>query len=113
MIAEQLPLFSLDPRTHARTDDPDTSRAAAHALGDQAARMRRLLAAFAVGPMTAEEAADAAGFGPEEGAWKRVSDLARLGLIADTPQRRTGRSGRAQIVRAITADGLREIGRTP
>jgi hypothetical protein len=71
--------------------------------------MRRLLWAYHTAPRTAEEAADTAGYGPDSGAWKRVSDLAVLGWIEDTGDTRPARSGRAQIVRRITDDGRREL----
>jgi len=59
----------------------------------------RLLAQYRFGAwFTAEEAAEAAGYTPADGAWKRVSDLVRLGLLVDTGERRKGRSGRSQRV---------------
>jgi hypothetical protein len=103
-------VFDLTPRTHARGTDPSTSRAAAAQLSDKRTMMRRLLLAYFVyGPLTAEEAADVCGYTAESGAWKRCSDLALHGLIDDTPLRRTGRSGRAQLVRAITDAGRKAI----
>jgi hypothetical protein len=100
------PLFELDPHTHARRDDLDTSRAAAHRLSSQSTMLRRLLAAYAVEPLTAEEAAERAGYEPLAGAWKRVADLERLGLVENTDERRPGHSGRLQVVRAITEAGM-------
>lgn len=100
---------TLEPRTHARRSDPDTSRAAARELSDRATMMRRLLRAYAVRPMTAEEAASACGYTAESGAWKRVSDLALHGFIEDTGARRPGHSGRAQMVRQITLEGVRAL----
>jgi len=68
--------------------------------------MRVLLWGFADDQdMTAEEVADACGYTAAQGAWKRVSDLATQGLIADTGTRRLGRSGRYQIVWRITDAG--------
>lgn len=99
-------LFELEPRTHARRDDLDTSHDAARRLGDQTSIMRRLLAQYAVEPLTAEEAAERAGFEPLAGAWKRVADLVRLGLVEDTELRRPGHSGRLQVVRTITQAGM-------
>ena len=101
----QLELFDLLPKTHARSGDPATSHAAARQLSDKTTMMRRLLVAFGSRAMTAEEAADACSFTAEEGAWKRVSDLANLGLIEDTGQTRQSRAGRAQVVRRITQEG--------
>lgn len=99
------PLFDLDPLTHARTGDPDTSHTAAVRLSDKRTMMRTLLVAFNRRPLTSEEAADICGYDASSGAWKRVSDLHQLGLIEDTGLRRVGRSGRAQMVRRITGDG--------
>ena len=97
--------MTLDPHTHARTTDPATSHLAAAKLTDKTTMLRKLLWAYAVRPMTAEEASDYCGYTAADGAWKRSSDLAARGLIVDTDQARTGRSGRLQIVRAITQDG--------
>ena len=99
----------LDPRTHARTLDPATSHDAARQLTDKATMLRRLLAAYAIGPMTADEATHVCGYTPRDGAWKRISDLAQLGLIEDTDVTRVGRSGRAQMVRRITDEGRRAL----
>lgn len=109
MTAE--PLFDLDPHTHARTGDPRTSHAAARRLAARETMLRRLLAEFARYPdgLTAEEAAAFAGYTPADGAWKRVSDLALAGWIADTGRNRTASSGRDQIVRRITDAGRRVL----
>lgn len=97
--------FGLDPRWHARRGDPDTSHAAASELSDKTTMMRRLLAVH-VGPgLTSEEASWVCGYTAEDGAWKRVSDLAVLGLITDTGVRRFGSSGRRQMVRRVTEEG--------
>jgi len=90
---------------HARSTDPETSH------GEISARrarsmMLRLLAVYAKGPATADEAARAAGFTADDGAWKRVSDLFGLGLITGTGQTRLGDHGKPQAVRAITRAGL-------
>lgn len=104
----------LDPRTHARRTDPDTSRAAAHDLGNaRITLMRSLLRTFADrGTLTAEEAADLSGVDQWQ-ASKRVSDLDNLGWIEDTGWRRRGRAGRTQMVRQITDAGRRELGLLP
>lgn len=105
MTAE--PLFDLDPHTHARTTDPRTSHAAARRLARRVTMLRRLLTEFARFPdgLTAEEAATFAGYTADDGAWKRVSDLALAGWIEDTGRNRIASSGRDQIVRAITDTG--------
>src|SRR5262245_45406436 len=94
----------LDPHTHARTEDPDTSHTAARRRSDQTALLHALLRPFTREPLTCEQAANRAGIDPER-ASKRVSDLVRLGLLEDTDDRRTGSSGRPQIVRRITTAG--------
>lgn len=99
----------LDPRTHARSADPWTSHAAAERLAKKTTMLRRLLYAYAARPMTAEEAAEYCGYSAEDGAWKRSSDLAARGLIEDTDTARPGRSGRLQIVRRITDEGLNAL----
>lgn len=106
---EEIPLFDLDPRTHARWGDPDTSHAAARALSPRQTMMRRLLTAFMVEPLTADEAIWRCGYTAEAGAWKRISDLTLAGFLEDTGQRRPGRSGRDQMVRRITAEGRRAL----
>lgn len=104
-------LFDLDPATHARREDPDTSHAAAAQLSDKAAMMRRLLSAYSWAPdgLTAEEAATFAGYAPADGAWKRVSDLSARGWIEDTGRRRYASTGRLQIVRGITHAGRQAL----
>jgi hypothetical protein len=98
--------MSLDPHTHARAGDPDTSHAAARQL-EARTMLRRLLLAYADhDSLTAEEAADACGYTADEGAWKRCSDLANQGLVEDTGERRLARSGRWQMARQITLAGI-------
>lgn len=98
-----------DPRSHARRTDPDTSRTAAERLTDKATMMARLLVTYLDANRTTDEAIEAAGYEPADGAWKRVSDLANHGLIADTGERRVGNAGREQIVREITRAGLVQL----
>jgi hypothetical protein len=95
----------LDPRTHARTSDPGTSHEAAARLTNKRTMMRRLLTEFLRRPMTAWEAGEACGYSADEGAWKRVSDLANEGWVEDTGATRIGPKNRRQIVWAITDDG--------
>lgn len=98
--------MTLNPTTHARVSDPDTSHAAAAALSPKATMLRRLLVAYReYGPQTTDEVIVSAGFGPVDGAWKRVSDLLHLGLIEDTGDRRPGLSGRDQRVCQISEAG--------
>jgi hypothetical protein len=106
----QIPLFGdLEPRAHARTADPDTSHAAAHRLSNKQTMLRNLLTVLGSrGPSTSDELVTGCGYTAESGAWKRVSDLVRLGYAEDTDERRPGRSGREQVVRRITERG-REV----
>jgi len=100
---------ALDPHTHARTTDPDTSSAAARRLSDKRTMMRRLLRAFEAGDSTAEEVAARCGYTAADGAWKRVSDLRNAGWVEDTGHRRPGSSGRQQMVLAITDAGRDQL----
>lgn len=100
-----IPAGHLDPRTHARRADPDTSHEAAARLSDKTTILRNLLDAFMDGPLTADEAALVAGYAPTSGAWRRVSDLTVRGLVEDTGDTRPGVSGRPQMVRGITEAG--------
>lgn len=104
-------LFELDPHTHARTSDPRTSHAAAHRLAHRETMLRRLLVEFERYPagLTAEESSTFAGYTADDGAWKRVSDLALRGWIEDTGRNRIASSGREQIVRRITAAGRKAL----
>jgi len=94
-----LPLWTL-----ARTSDPETSRKAAASL-DTRNHLGVLSAAYeAAGEhgLTDEEAATATGLAA---AWKRCSDLRRLGHIVPTGGTRTGKSGREGIVCRWLGDG--------
>lgn len=97
---------------HARNSDPATSHTPldAHRVRSM---MLDLLDAYATGPKTADEAARAAGFTADDGAWKRVSDLHALGLIRNTGQTRIGDHGREQQIRVITPAGLLVHERNP
>lgn len=92
--------------THARTDDPDTSKAAAALVASPQVQVARLLLSFAVTPlgMTADQASAHAGL-DWVGGRKRVSDLLNAGLIEDTGQRELGEHGRLVRVLRITDDG--------
>jgi hypothetical protein len=106
---QQLSIY--DAAAHARRTDPATSHAAAHALADKATMMRALLNVFAghTGGLTSEEACHLAGYGPADGAWKRVSDLKTAGHIIPTGDTRAGGSGRQQAVLAITEEGRKAL----
>lgn len=101
-----------DPESLARRDDPATSHEAAQ-LSQRAISMRiRLLQSYVRhGAMCAEQAAAVAGYAPADGAWKRVSDLLRLGLLYDTGRTATASSGREQRILALTQKGWQEAQR--
>jgi len=88
---------------HARNTDPDTSHAAAQPTQRTFTLMGNLYktykAAYQNGMgLTASEAATAAGYTDADGAWKRVSDLLKMGLLVDTGIRRPGPHHRKQRV---------------
>jgi len=83
-----------DPATRSRRSDPETSKAAARSLRtrpilEKLAEAYRSAGSFG---LTDEEAGNRTGI---EGAWKRCSDLRRLGVIIETQWTRRGSSGRA------------------
>jgi hypothetical protein len=113
VTTDQPALPGLDPRTHARTADPDTSHEAARRLTSKATMMRTLLRTYDYwGWLTTDEAIGRAGYRAEAGAWKRISDLAMHGFIEDAGPRRPGLSGRLQIVRRITDKGRKALEET-
>lgn len=68
----------------------------------------RLLEQFAAHPagLTAEEAAYRAGFDRTDGAWKRVSDLRKMGFVTATGRTRIGaHSNRQHEVLTISQGG--------
>lgn len=85
------------PRRLARTTDPVTSKQAA-AKVQRATMLHNLTTVFQQnwGGLTAEEAAQIAGYSAADGAWKRVSDLLNTGVLTDTGLTREGSSGRQQ-----------------
>jgi hypothetical protein len=107
-VPGQMVMVKMPP--HARNTDPRTSHAAAAALADKHTMMRTLLLAFATREsMSSEQACRVCGFGPEDGAWKRVSDLKRAGFIAPTGNTTTGSSGRSVELLAITEEGRKQV----
>jgi len=75
--------------SHARVNDPETSKAAAERTalraGSAKASILRVLAVRWGGPMTFEEVARAANIS-ESSAWKRLSDLKREGRVVVVDQ---------------------------
>lgn len=100
-------------RTHARTTDPSTSKAAAASL-DVRSQLTKYEEAFRYAytngqGLTAEEAAHASGLGTDGGNYtKRVSDLINRGIIEPTGETRRGSSGRKQRVLKYVSQADRE-----
>jgi hypothetical protein len=97
----------------SRSTDPTTSHEAEAKLSSRDAIIRRVVEAHADAGgqgLTADECADIIGI---DGAWKRCSDAVSMGFLWENGDRRSGKSGRAQVVRVITAHGLRLVGRVP
>jgi hypothetical protein len=88
------PLFAIPL---ARSSDPPTSRRAADSLDPRSLlhRLARVYEAAGAAGLTDEEAAAQAGIPT---AWKRCSDLRRLGYIKTNGATRVGSSGRDQMV---------------
>jgi hypothetical protein len=105
---DDLPMFA--PPV-SRASDPTTSHAAEKRMASRDAIIRRVVEAHAdAGPhgMTADECAAVIGI---DGAWKRCSDAVAMGYLWENGDARSGRSGRAQVVRVITAHGLALLAR--
>lgn len=99
----------------ARRSDPDTSHEFVLTVGDA---HRRYLCIYAIGGsaaqgvratnLTPDEAAREAGDAPGPGPRKRISELKRAGLLADSGKRRSSALGRPQQVLVLTEHGRRE-----
>lgn len=94
---DALDLFALRYGMRARASDPATSHAAAQSLDTSTiiAQLSRAYRDAGGRGLTDEEAGDIVG---AVSAWKRCSDLRRLGRIVATDRTREGSSGRAQRV---------------
>lgn len=97
----------------ARRTDPDTSHEFVLVVGEA---HRRLLAVYAVDysrtdvppGLTPDEAAAEAGMQPGVGPRKRISELKRSGLLADSGGRRPSMLNRPQQVLMLTEHGSNE-----
>lgn len=99
-----LDLLASVPITH--TGDPDTSRDAAEALGEHRWTLcLAILQAVAPGPLTVDGIQNAMGDADTYRVRRRVSDCHRCGWVMDSGRRKPGRSGRLQVVWAITENG--------
>lgn len=103
------------PHTLARTTDPVTSLAAAHALSKRASHLRAVLEAYRFnGPITDVEAARRSGLDRIE-TTRRASELRSAGLIEPVEidgvlQTAELPSGRRGMLCAITAAGQEALG---
>lgn len=109
--------MNIDTLPQARLSDPETSHASAARLRARSTivALLRVYAGEPLHGLTAEQASERVG--NPDGAWKRVSDLQRLGLIepaVDAYGRsvtRTASSGRQQRVLTITGLGVATLAR--
>jgi hypothetical protein len=117
-VARAAALPDFQPHEHSRTDDPDTSHAAAQQVVDAPEVQRRVLAIFRLHPagLTDEQlidiyqdvhARDTRSRESVASPRKRRSDLSNSGLLVDSGARRLLRSGRHGIVWQL-ADGVAE-----
>jgi predicted ArsR family transcriptional regulator len=109
-MTEQADLFApalpkWEPRTHARSDNLATSRAAAESMPESAASLcRRIFACLREhGAATQSEIAARLGL-LDHCCNKRISDLKNAGLVHPSGVTRTGPSGRQQTVWIPTID---------
>lgn len=93
---------------NVRNTDPDTSKDAApktRSLTDD--HMQLLTIYKRHGGLTADEAGGLCGMVERRACyWKRISELAALGYLVDTGERRIGLAGKLQMVRSITEAGV-------
>lgn len=101
-----LPLFAPEPPA-ARVNDPETSKAAAEDNRPRRPSQRHAILLAFTGPAEGLTAREATAIGAPDAlcGWKRVSELAALGYLADSGERRTDGSGSAQTVYELTPAG--------
>ncbi len=108
-----IPFDEINNLPAARRSDPDTSHEFVLVVGEA---HRRLLAVYAVDyfrtdvppGLTPDEAAAEAGMQPGVGPRKRISELKRGGLLADSGGRRPSMLNRPQQVLILTEHGSKE-----
>ena len=110
-----IPFDEIDKLPAARHTDPDTSHEFVLTVGPA---HRRYLGTYAAGAetftgvwvtnLTPDEAAVAAGDEPGPGPRKRISELKRAGMLADSGKRRASALGRPQQVLILTEHGRNE-----
>ena len=89
----------------ASARDVVSASAPAHAGSSRCTARSAPIARHERSGLTVELACSLAGFTADDGAWKRVSDLQRDGLVADTGLRALGSAGRLVRVLRITDAG--------
>jgi hypothetical protein len=110
--AHDWPTFA--PFEHARTTDPETSRAAADRVADATVVQQRVVAIYRQHPegLTDEElialyartfATDSRSIESKASPRKRRSDLTRAGILIDSGERRQLTSGRRGVVWTVAA----------
>lgn len=107
-----IPFDEIDKLPAARRADPDTSHEFVLTVGDAHRRYLTVYATPSAGfwatSLTPDEAAASAGDEPGPGPRKRISELKRAGLLADSGKRRASALGRPQQVLVLTEHGRRE-----
>ena len=91
--------IEMDWQNTVKRNSPDTSRAAAQSVAEQAKTLRAQVVWALVRarrPMAAEELAQAMGLETQQVA-KRLSDLRRLNMLSDSGQRFVNSSGRSAV----------------
>ena len=100
-------LFYKSP-LHREPDHETSIQGARDVKHRRTSQAMRLLAEYKKGDLTDEEAAVRSGIAalPKACYWKRCSELRANGYIVDTGATRIGSAGSAQMICAITPEGL-------
>ena len=96
---------------HREPDRPTSVQGARDVKHRRTSQAMRLLAEYKKGDLTDEEAAVRSGIAalPKACYWKRCSDLRSAGYIVPTGATRIGSAGSAQMICAITPEGLKAL----
>ena len=100
----ELPIFGTDPRLLVRTDDPDTSHAAAHSVksGELEKLVFETIKRFGDG-CTQDDVLALHPTKPYSSITARFRALLDKGFIEDTGERKPGRSGKLQRIVKVKA----------
>lgn len=108
-VEDSVNALPFEPHKLARTENPDTSKAAARSTKELRLRHGAFIMAALrdVGylGLTSEEIADACPLLDHAQVWRRLSELERAGLVEKVAEKRKNRSGRqARVWRITSAD---------